>query len=98
MKVLKDSRGFSAVELIVLLVALVGLAGVGYAYMKMKQNAAPVVSSIGPASSSQTSTVPPTPQVNSNKDLDTALSTLNQTNLDDGNSDGTQLGTQSGAF
>lgn len=104
MKILKDSNGFSAIELIVILVVFAGLAGAGYMYMKMKNNsdttATTTSTSTAPTSNSQSSSgsIPTAPQVNSNKDLDTALNTLNQTNLDDGSSDGTQLGTQSSAF
>jgi flagellar basal body-associated protein FliL len=94
-------QGFSAVEAIVILGVIVVLAGAGYGYMKMHNNhGTPASSTNTSAVSVQVSpvTVPVAPQVNSNSDLNTALNTLNQTNLDAGSSDSSQLNSQSGNF
>lgn len=93
-----DSKGFSAVELIIVLVVLVGVAGTGYAYMKMKNNATPAATTTTTTTQTASSDVPSAPQIKSNSDLDTALNTVNSVNLDASSSDSSQLGSQSSNF
>ncbi|HSW80005.1 MAG TPA: prepilin-type N-terminal cleavage/methylation domain-containing protein [Candidatus Saccharimonadales bacterium] len=100
MKSLKDSHGFSAVELIIVLLVLVVLAGAGYGYMKMKNNSATPAATTTTTTTSQTATVsvPAAPQVQKTSDLDTALNTVDSVNLDAGSSDSSQLGSQTNGF
>jgi len=78
------SRGFSIVEVIIALVALIIIGGVGYlAYTNFV--AKPKASTASVASTTPTASIPPA-QVNSNSDLNNISNQLDGLNLDDNES------------
>ncbi len=95
-------HGFTAIEAIIIVVVLAGLAGVGYVFISMYHKATTPVASVtttnGSTSQTASVSVPSAPQVKSSSDLNSALSTLNQVDLDAGLSDSSQLGSQSSAL
>lgn len=95
----KNSSGFSAVE-IVLVVAVVALLGfIGWRfYTIQRDNAADGTSqsSTAPAqNSTKSNAVPAAPEIKSTQDLDTAEKTLDGTNTD---SDSSQLDSETSGF
>ena len=98
---MNKQSGFAAVEAILIVVVLAGLAGGGYVVWHRQQKAVtPTVTGTTTTSSyvSPPVTTQSAPAVNSSADLNTALTTLNQTDVGASTSDSTQLGSQSQGF
>jgi uncharacterized protein (UPF0333 family) len=94
---MKKQSGFATVELVILAVVLIAIAGVGY-YVVVNHNASSgqsTASFINAESSANTQVSTPTaPQIKTTADLSSALSALDQTNVGANSADSTQLSTQ----
>lgn len=91
----KNQAGFSAVELVIVLVVIGVLAFVGYTvYNRQQDNKA---ADSGTSQSATASDVPPAPEVKNTNDLDKASATLDQVNPGD-DSDSSQLDSELNAF
>ena len=91
----KNQSGFSAVELVIVLVVAGVLAFVGYTvYNRQQDNKA---ADNGTNQSAVANDVPSAPEVKSTSDLDKASAALDDANLDD-NSDSSQLDSEMSNF
>jgi hypothetical protein len=94
---MKKQSGFATVELVVLAVVLVAIAGIGYYVIRNHgaNSGQSTASFINAESSPNTGvTVPTAPQINNTADLSSALNALNQTNIGANSTDSSQLSTQ----
>lgn len=91
----KNQSGFSAVELVIILVVAGALAFVGFTVYSRQQNNKPADSST--SQSAVANDVPSAPEVKSTGDLDKASATLDSVNLDD-SSDSSQLDSELNTF
>lgn len=97
---MKKQAGFAIVEAVLIVVILAGLGGAGYVvwhrnhHKTTSQTATTSSTTNSPASTA----VPTAPQIKTSSDLNTALQTLNQTNLSANNADSSSLNTQASAF
>lgn len=91
----KNNAGFSAVELVIILVVVSALAFVGYMVYSRQQ--ADKAADGGTSQSAVANDVPAAPEIESADDLDKASATLDDINLDD-NGDQSQLDSELSAF
>lgn len=101
MKIRNNQSGFSAIELVIILVIVCVLGFVGYSVYDRQQNNTSDTGSNQQASeqSSTASDVKPAPEINSTSDLDTASDTLEQTDPSgSNNTDAGQLDNELSAF
>lgn len=96
MKQLKQA-GFSVIEAIVIIVIVGALLGVGIWVVKKQSDNKTKDTDTSQTSEDETS-VPEAPQVDSNEDLDDAEKALDDSDLDAGNSDNSDLDAQTNAF
>ncbi len=101
MNIRNKENGFSAVEVILLVVIVLAIAGVGYYVWHSNKT------SLAPANSTTTKPVayqspptvtPPAPTVTKASDLNAAYQTLNQTSINSNSTDSSQLSVQSNGF
>lgn len=91
----KKQAGFSAVELVIVLVVVGVLATVGYmVYSRQQDNK---TANSGTSQSASAEDVPSAPEIKSSSDLDKASATLDDVNLDK-NKDGSQLDSELSTF
>jgi Tfp pilus assembly major pilin PilA len=96
----QSQSGFAIVELVIVVVVLVVLGGVGYyvVHSHKASNDTTATTTTSSSYQSPSTSVPAAPQVNNASDLNSAIQTLNQTNVTAGNTDSSQLSTESSAF
>lgn len=100
MKKLSQS-GFTAVELVLVVVIVAAIAGTGYFVWHENAKSSPASTAVNTTASSYqspTTLTPPAPQITTASDLNAAMQALNQTNISANNSDSSQLSTQASGF
>jgi flagellar basal body-associated protein FliL len=99
----RTQSGFATVELVLLVVILIAIAGVGYYvwYGNQKTSTTTATNTSSSTSSGYQSpsvATPTAPQVNNASDLNSAMSALNQTSVSSSNADSNQLTTEASGF
>jgi flagellar basal body-associated protein FliL len=94
----KQQSGFAVVELIVVLVIVVAVAGVGYYVWHGRKTNNPPITTASSNYQSPPVTMPTAPQINNTSDLNSAMTALNQTSVSSSNTDSSQLTTQANGF
>lgn len=89
------SRGFTAVEGLLIALALVLVAGAGYLVLKQNREDTKAPSA---SEQAETANTPAAPYVEESGDLDAASKTLDETNIDAGTTDTTDLDAQLSGF
>ena len=99
MRYRQSQTGFSAVELLIVIVVVAVLALVGYSVYQWQNNKPATTANTQSDSETMAGNVPSAPAINTSSDLDEASTTLDQMDISASNSsDSSQLDSQLAAF